>query len=193
MGKRAAIVGAVAVVVAGTVVAAQALVLCQKKSGALFVRTACKKKETSVDPASFGVTGARGPGGPTGPQGPIGPAGMAIKLDFRVPASTASMSIFDSGKLQISADCNSGGMLGMTATTTVDHATLHSYGNGSDFSTNDFLIATPLALTPSSDEERDLVYSEPGGQIVIIQYQASQASPLGGTITCLVSGLAFVE
>jgi len=36
------------------------------------------------------------------------------------------------------------------------------------------------------------VYSEPGGQIVVIVYQASRDT-LGGTVACLVSGVAFVQ
>jgi hypothetical protein len=101
--------------------------------------------------------------------------------------------IFDSGKFQIAAACDASGILSVTAMTTVDNATLHSYGNGSDFSSNDFDIATPITITPTTDEERDFVYSEPGGQIVIVQYQVSNANPLGGTVPCLVSGLAFAQ
>jgi len=41
-------------------------------------------------------------------------------------------------------------------------------------------------LTPA------FVYSEPGGQIVVIVYQASRDT-LGGTVACLVSGVAFVQ
>jgi hypothetical protein len=107
--------------------------------------------------------------------------------------STASTTIFDSGKLQLTASCNGAGTLSVTATTTVDNATVHSYGYGSDFNTNDFDVAAPLVITPSSDEERDFVYTEPGGQTVIIQYQAASAVPLGGTVACLVTGIALVQ
>lgn len=56
-------------------------VLCRQKSGALFSRTECKKKETSLGPVGGqfqgvqGPTGATGPTGPTGAQGPEGPQG----------------------------------------------------------------------------------------------------------------------
>ncbi|MFN8544930.1 MAG: SUMF1/EgtB/PvdO family nonheme iron enzyme [Candidatus Binatia bacterium] len=40
-----------------------AAVLCQKKSGAVFVRVACKKKEAAVDLAQFGAVGPQGPPG----------------------------------------------------------------------------------------------------------------------------------
>lgn len=48
-----------------------AAVLCRKRSGVVVVRDACKRKETPLDPATFGVVG---PAGPTGPAGPPGPA-----------------------------------------------------------------------------------------------------------------------
>lgn len=45
---------------------ANAAVICQKKSGAMFVREACKKKETPVDLAQFGAVGPTGPAGDPG-------------------------------------------------------------------------------------------------------------------------------
>src|SRR5262245_44081008 len=45
---------------------AGAAVVCQKKSGAMFVREACKKKEAPVNLAQFGAVG---PTGPTGNDG----------------------------------------------------------------------------------------------------------------------------
>ena len=253
-----------ALAVAGVSAPADAVVLCVKKSGALFLREACKRKETQVDPASFGATGptgasgdtgptggagptgptgptgsgagptgpvgptggagstgptgATGPtggagptgptgptgsgAGPTGPTGPTGPpggtggTGQVTKIDFRAAANTPSTTLLDSGKLQVTASCDGTGTLSVTATTAVDNATLHSYGNLLDFSSNDFDAATPIDITPlnNGDEERTFVYSEPGGQIVVIVYQAaSQDVPLGGTVACLVSGVAFVQ
>jgi len=109
--------------------------------------------------------------------------------------------LFDSGKLQITASCDGTGALSLIATTTVDHATVYSYGNGADFISDDFVIATPMDITPScgpdcliDEESRSFVYTEPGGQVVTIEYQAvrATASPLGGTVACLVSGIAFM-
>jgi hypothetical protein len=51
---------------------AWAEVLCQSKRGALSVRTACKKKETLVDPAALGLQGPPGPPGPAGTAGAYG-------------------------------------------------------------------------------------------------------------------------
>lgn len=60
-----------------------ALVFCKKKSGKVFVRGVCKKKETQVDLTSSiaggpeGERGPRGDAGAVGPQGPRGEQGVA--------------------------------------------------------------------------------------------------------------------
>src|SRR5262245_7005924 len=46
-----------------------ALVLCQKKSGTVAVRTECKKKETLVDPVALGLQGPKGDTGAKGDPG----------------------------------------------------------------------------------------------------------------------------
>jgi len=101
--------------------------------------------------------------------------------------------LFDSGKLQITASCDDMGALSLVATTTVDHATFHSFGNSSDSNNDDFLIAEPMNITPFGNESRSFVYTEPGGQVVTIEYQGVTGSPLGGTVACLVSGTAFMH
>jgi hypothetical protein len=57
---------------------ANAAVICQKKNGAMFVREACKKKETPVDLAQFGAVGPTGPAGPAGPAGTDATARWAV-------------------------------------------------------------------------------------------------------------------
>ena len=103
--------------------------------------------------------------------------------------------LFDSGKLRITASCDDMSALSLVATTTVDHATVHSFGNSADiFVNDDFLIAEPMDITfTGSNESRSVVYAEPGGQVVTIVYQAASGSPLGGTVACLVSGTAFMH
>ena len=67
-------------------------VLCQRKSGAVFVRVGfCEKKETEIDIASLGVVGPQGPPGSAGSpgangqdgqrgdSGPPGPEGAAVR------------------------------------------------------------------------------------------------------------------
>jgi hypothetical protein len=63
----------------------RAAMLCQKRSGAIFVRTACKQKETRLNLAQFGAVGPKGDKGDSGlkgdmgapgPKGDPGPAGL---------------------------------------------------------------------------------------------------------------------
>jgi len=65
---------AAAVTWALSVVAAQAAVFCEKKSGAVAIRSACNKKETQVDLASFGALGPKGDKGDAGTNGTPGAA-----------------------------------------------------------------------------------------------------------------------
>jgi len=58
-----------------SVVAAKADVFCQKKSGAVAIRTTCKKKETQVDLAAFGAIGPKGDRGDPGTPGNPGTPG----------------------------------------------------------------------------------------------------------------------
>src|SRR5713101_830428 len=68
---------------------ASATVLCQKPSGALFVRaTTCKRKETTVTAASIGAVG---PSGPQGLQGPMGAPGT--------PATSLWAYVWETGEL----------------------------------------------------------------------------------------------
>jgi hypothetical protein len=65
------VAGGLVLAIAG---AADAAVLCRKKSGAVLYRDgACKKKETAVDLATLGAAGPKGADGAQGPQGPAGP------------------------------------------------------------------------------------------------------------------------
>jgi hypothetical protein len=52
-----------------------ATVLCQKKSGAVFVRATCKKKETALNLAEFGAVGPKGDKGDPGMPGAPGSPG----------------------------------------------------------------------------------------------------------------------
>lgn len=70
--------GLLAAVTAASMVAhgtAGAVVLCKKKSGAAFVRDACKKKETQVSAADLGLVGPAGADGTNGTDGTDGTDG----------------------------------------------------------------------------------------------------------------------
>jgi hypothetical protein len=74
---RYVLVAAVALWVLSAV-AAEADFFCQKKSGAVSIRTTCKKKETQVDLASFGALGPKGDKGDPGTPGNPGAPGAAV-------------------------------------------------------------------------------------------------------------------
>jgi hypothetical protein len=67
-----------AALVAALVAPAGAAVLCKKKTGAAFVRDACKAKEQAVDPVALGLVGAKGNQGDKGDKGDTGPAGPLV-------------------------------------------------------------------------------------------------------------------
>ena len=58
-----------------TVPADAAGVLCNRRTGAVVVRDACKPGESPLDAASLGFVGPPGPTGAAGATGPAGPAG----------------------------------------------------------------------------------------------------------------------
>jgi hypothetical protein len=69
------VVAAIAVAT-GTAAVAEAATVCRKKSGVLLLRPAsCKKKETAVQLADLGATGAKGNAGAKGDTGATGAAG----------------------------------------------------------------------------------------------------------------------
>jgi hypothetical protein len=59
----------------GPAVAASASMVCEKKSGVVVIRDACKKKETPVNLAAFGAIGPKGDKGDPGTPGGAGHAG----------------------------------------------------------------------------------------------------------------------
>jgi len=74
-------IGAVLIAALLSVVAsrADAAVMCKASNGAVKIRDACKKSESTVDASvlGFAVTGPPGERGPRGTAGPAGPAGAA--------------------------------------------------------------------------------------------------------------------
>jgi hypothetical protein len=79
---------------------ASAAVLCQKRSGVVVVRDACKRKEAVLDAAALGLTGPKGDPGPKGDRGEPGASGLpgvgtpGPKGDPGEPATVADTSEF---------------------------------------------------------------------------------------------------
>lgn len=71
---------------------ASGAVLCQKRSGAVVVRDACKKKERPLDLTQFGAVGPKGDAGDPGPTGSIegAPAGGDLSGTYPAPTIAAA-------------------------------------------------------------------------------------------------------
>jgi hypothetical protein len=132
------------------------------------------------------------------------------KLDFRAKAGTGETTLLDTGALQLSASCDSTGLLRVLATTKVDHAAIEGLGNGGDIQDDDFNISeSPQNLGPTQGEFRNVMYTDQAGQVVSVHYMASgqsyppkqnasdpnpsHGSPLGGAVDCLLTGFAEVH
>lgn len=108
------------------------------------------------------------------------------KINYQAAGGTGGQTIYDSGKLKLSATCGIGATLTVTASTNVGGATLQSSGQDAANDQNDASFETSETPTLSdSNEYRSLVYSEPGGQVVVIHYGAMG----GATAGCLVRGV----
>jgi uncharacterized protein (UPF0333 family) len=121
---------------------------------------------------------------------------MIKKIDFRANANTTVTVLLNTGKFKLTAACDGAGHLDLEAMTQVDHAVLMSYGNGGDTRLNDFLITGPQKLNATAspyNEERTVVYTEPGGQTVQVSYLESDSTPFGGSVKCVVSGFATIK
>jgi hypothetical protein len=110
------------------------------------------------------------------------------KISYHGAAGSAAQEIYNSGKLKLSARCSAGGQPTVTAGTTVPAATLTS--NGGSGSGDHPVFTADVTLTSAATEQRSLVYSEPGGQVVVAEYGAVGGAPYAGTPGCVVKGLA---
>ncbi len=90
--RRTLLVAGTAAMLWGFGPAARAAVLCQKKSGAVFVRDACKKKETALDVSALGLVGPRGQQGIQGPKGDPGAPAAAFWVRVHYDGTVESAS-----------------------------------------------------------------------------------------------------
>jgi hypothetical protein len=108
------------------------------------------------------------------------------KISYEADAQAAARTVYDSGKLELTAGCGAAAALTLTATTAVPNATIQSYGAtaGTGGDDPDFDATVPL----QTGEGRTLIYTEPGGQVVVVHYSAFD----GGAAYrgCIVKGLA---
>jgi hypothetical protein len=110
------------------------------------------------------------------------------KISSRQAPGAGAQAIYDSGMLKLTASCGPAAQPTVTASTTVPNATLHSTGGAGG--ANDISPFTAdVVLTAATSEQRSVVYSEPGGQVVTLSYAAVGGAPYG-TPGCVVKGLA---
>jgi hypothetical protein len=78
-----------------------AAVLCSKKSGAVVLRDACKKKETAIDPTGLGLQGPKGDTGAQGVPGAQGPGAhwAIVRGDGTIAAQTGGITVTTAGAL----------------------------------------------------------------------------------------------
>jgi len=95
--RRNVIVATVVLSVVG-VVSAEAAVWCEKKSGAVFIRTTCTKREKQIDLAAFGAVGPKGDQGDPGPFPATLPSGKTLtglyRADTYVNNGSGESSVF---------------------------------------------------------------------------------------------------
>ena len=115
-----------------------------------------------------------------------------VKFGAAQGLDTAETDVYNSGKLRLTQACDGAGALLLRAYTAVDNASIFAYGNGSDTSDGDFDISENPKTVSQGSEERDLVYSEPGGQFVAAQFLSAEQPDVQST-SCLVRGIAQVK
>jgi hypothetical protein len=120
--------------------------------------------------------------------GSAGSLSSQAKISSQQGAGAAAQTIYDSGKLKLTASCGPAAQPTVTASTAVANATLHSTGGaGGASDTSPFTADVPL--TAATSEQRSVVYTEPGGQVVTLSYAAVGGAPYG-TPGCIVKGMA---
>jgi hypothetical protein len=183
--------------------AAQALKLARgadtrsKKALALSQRTAGR-----IAPGTNGTSGTPGGNGTTGPAGPQGPAGPAgaRKIDFRAAAGTGATKVLDFGGLVLTASCDPGPNLSVTASSTVANSELHISGDrilpgGGTTVTpvyldNDHLgPGSPPVSFPPGNFQGTFTYSTPVG-VVVTGTVAAEQTAFNGQTACWFGGWA---
>jgi hypothetical protein len=123
--------------------------------------------------------------------------GMKLeRFSLRVPAGTASANVLTMGGLSINAGCSTGPALTVSATTSVDNATIHSGGEvdggmtdtpfaveSDDFDTVDTFSPLPASHTNLTGS---LVYGRQDGIVVTADFLAEET--VGGG--CVFAGIA---
>lgn len=110
------------------------------------------------------------------------------KLSKRSSGPVEEEEIFGNGHLRVTFSCDAGGNITLRAFTLSDHASINSWGSGANTQDDDYNIGDNPKLISVEDEQRDVVYSDEGGDVVHLSYQAEELRPSGPK--CVVAGFA---
>ncbi len=152
-----------------------------------------------------GADGARGPAGPGGAPGPTGPAGSpgppALRINFDVPANTATTQLLQLGGFVLRGACSAAGDLSVEASSTANNAKASAFlvadnpANVAAYSEDDDLDVTDsFDFLGSSDDDvaGTLVYRAPAGAAYVsVSFVAEQVS-VSGANRCIFGGTAVV-
>lgn len=115
--------------------------------------------------------------------------GVAVnKFSERSAGGTEEKEVFGNGHLRVTVSCDGVGNITVRAFTLSDHASIESYGNSTDTDDDDFNIADNPKVISASDEQRDVVYADEGGNLVSLSYLAEELRPTGPK--CVMAGFA---
>jgi hypothetical protein len=124
--------------------------------------------------------------------------GLSVqKFSFRGPADAASTSVLAVGGLAITADCNTGPALTVSASTTVSDANIHSggtWGGGNqsfyidddNFDVGDTFDPLQSGTTGGTNLNGTLVYARQDGGVVTVEFLADE-----GSAGCVFAGTAI--
>jgi hypothetical protein len=153
-------------------------------------------------PGPRGADGTRGPVGPAGPTGAAGPPGPpAQRVNFDVPANTASSELLRLGGLVLHGACSAAGDLSIEASSSVNNAKASAFlvadnpANVAGYVEDDDLDPTDsFDFLGSSDDDvaGTLVYRAPAGAAYVsVSFVAEQVS-VSGANRCIFGGTAVV-
>jgi hypothetical protein len=103
------------------------------------------------------------------------------------PENMGGGNILKVGDLKLVPECHSGATIVWEAQTTQDNGSYYSFGYSDDNYQADF--DKPDVVPLSTGGERDAVFSNPDGHIVVLQYFSFDSATTGSR--CRVEGIAF--
>lgn len=111
-----------------------------------------------------------------------------LRFGERSGSGVAEKTVYDNGHLRVTYECEASGAIVVRAYTASDHASIQSYGTSSDTNNSDFNVSENPETISASDEQRDIVYTDEGGNVVHLSYLAEEERASGPK--CILAGFA---